>query len=165
MRQRQPAGNRALDLDAREIGHDVQSADNLRTSVKRDDLKACAVDRMMATQNPAAVSREIAASDLAALAGSAALPLGPRISRIAARLLMQWARWLPGFDRSSCAWLLEHAGRRPGRIVVTGEKMVVHVPPLPLDIPLRRAGYLDPLTPPGWLRWKLIAFQVNEGAR
>jgi hypothetical protein len=136
-----------------------------RIEVSALDALACAVDRMMAAQNPAAGGREVPASDLSALAGSTALPLDPRISRIAARLLMLWSRWLPGFDRSSCAWLLEHAVRRSGRIVVTGEQMVVHMPPLALDIPLRRAGYLDPLTPPGWLPWKRISFQVNQEAR
>jgi hypothetical protein len=86
----------------------------------------------------------------------------PAISRIASRLFGHWARWLSGFERSSTPWLLEHAVRRSGRLIVVGEKLTVVLPPLPLDIALRRAGYLDTFAPPAWLPWRQIAFRIES---
>ncbi|WP_027666501.1 hypothetical protein [Rhizobium leguminosarum] len=86
----------------------------------------------------------------------------PAVSRIASRLFGHWARWLRGFERSSTPWLLEHAVRRSGRLIVVGEKLTVVLPPLPLDIALRRAGYLDTFAPPAWLPWRQIAFRIEN---
>lgn len=86
----------------------------------------------------------------------------PAVSRMASQLFVHWAHWLRGFERSSTPWLLEHAVRRSGRLIVAGEKLTVVLPPLPLDIALRRAGYLDSFTPPDWLPWRQIAFRIED---
>jgi hypothetical protein len=118
------------------------------------DALADRIDQLTLPQAPAASSG--VAGDLADLR------FPPAISRIASRLFGHWARWLHGFERSSTSWLLEHAVRRSGRLIVAGEKLTVVLPPLPLDIALRRAGYLDTFTPPNWLPWRQIAFRIES---
>jgi hypothetical protein len=121
------------------------------------------VDQTIASRKSAAFSAEIRQKDLHALAGPPILHLDPVVSRIAARLLASWSGWLNGFEGSSSEWLLENAVRRRGQITVEANRLSVMLPPLPLDIPLRRAGYLDPLAPHGWLPSRQLTFQLDDG--
>lgn len=118
------------------------------------DALAGRIDQLTMPQAPTAASGAV--GDLA----DSRFP--PAVSRIASRLFGHWARWLRGFERSSTPWLLEHAVRRSGRLIVAGDKLTVVLPPLPLDIALRRAGYLDAFTPPNWLPWRQIAFRIED---
>lgn len=124
------------------------------------DALADAVAQIVAAQSPGAGA--LPECDLAALAGPPSLSLDPAFARIAWRLLTHWARWLQGFERSSALWLLERTIRRPGRIAASDGRLTVALPPLPLDVALRRAGYLDPLALPGWMPWRQISFLVHE---
>lgn len=81
---------------------------------------------------------------------------------LAAVLLRVWAFWLNGFERSSTGYLLEHFVRRPGRIVTHRDGHQVVLEPRPLDLVLRRAGYLDPLRPPAPLAATRLAFRIRE---
>jgi hypothetical protein len=88
----------------------------------------------------------------------------PALGRLAARLLSRWAAWLRGFEASSAPWLLAHAVRRPGRLLVDGDRLTVTLPPMSLDPALRRAGYLDAFSPPDWAPWRRIVFRIDHEA-
>jgi hypothetical protein len=91
-----------------------------------------------------------------AFGGPPGLPVDDPIGRAATCLLGHWARWLRGFEQSSAVWLLDRAVRRPGRLIVAGDRLTALLPPLPLDLALAHAGYLEPLRPPPWLTWARI---------
>jgi hypothetical protein len=148
------------------VPEDVDELKALLSSVGSDALGSFAdsLTSVIMAQNPSVISAAPSHDDLAAMAGPPSLQLDPNLSRSAACLLIHWARWLRGFERSSVRWLAERALRRPGRLVAAGHRLDVMLPPLPLDVALRRAGYLDALTPPTWLRWREIVFHVDPGA-
>ncbi|ESW93808.1 hypothetical protein X770_00850 [Mesorhizobium sp. LSJC269B00] len=127
------------------------------------DTLADVIDRKVTSKKSVAAGSEVGQADIDALAGPSILGLDPVISRIAARLLASWSGWLQGFEGSSSAWLLENAVRRRGQIAVEADRLSVILPPLPMDILLRRAGYLDPLVPHGWLPWRQLTFQLDNG--
>jgi hypothetical protein len=65
-------------------------------------------------------------------------------------LLRIWARWLPRFASASTPYLLAQFVRRPGRIFTRSDGLLVELAPLPLDVVLELAGYLDTLEQSLW---------------
>jgi hypothetical protein len=73
------------------------------------------------------------------------LPLADlTLSLAALSLLRLWAGWLRQFSTSSVPYLLQNFIRRPGRIVKTGDGLLVEMARLPLDIVIDMAGYAAP---------------------
>ncbi len=77
-------------------------------------------------------------------------------------VLRAWARWLPGMDRSSPAYLLEQFIRRPGRVRRTGDRLVVELEPRPLDVVLQLNGHLEPLHPVPGVPGRTVEFQRSR---
>ncbi|MEM6679919.1 MAG: hypothetical protein AAF675_18810 [Pseudomonadota bacterium] len=93
--------------------------------------------------------------------GGAAAASGTDLS---ATILAAWGFWLRGFERSSPDFLLERFVRRPGRLVLRRDLLQVDLAPRPLDLVLRRAGYLDALERPDWLGGGRLAFSIGDGS-
>ena len=76
-------------------------------------------------------------------------------------LLRMWARWLRRFADSSVPYLLENLIRRPGRVYVDPNRILVELEPRPLDVVLEMAGYTAALERVSWLG-RRVQFRVRE---
>jgi hypothetical protein len=107
---------------------------------------------------------EPTATDLAAVAGGGlgSVELDAWLARAACLLLGHWARWLRGFEPSSIGFLLDRFLRRPGRIVRTARSIEVVLPVSGLDVVLRLAGYLEPVSAVPWLDGLQLEFRTEH---
>jgi hypothetical protein len=76
-------------------------------------------------------------------------------------LLRAWARWLRQFADASVPYLLETFVRRPGRLTVGEDSILVEMEPRPLDIIVDMAGYTDELSQVPWLGGRRIRFEAQ----
>jgi hypothetical protein len=82
----------------------------------------------------------------------------PNMSLLAGWILRAWARWIHGFAKSSTDFLLDSFVRRPGRLSILRDSIVVEIGPRPLDVVLEIAGYLDPVERVEWLSNRKVIF-------
>jgi hypothetical protein len=80
----------------------------------------------------------------------------------AVALLRLWARWLGQFEASSVPYLLDNFIRRPGRIYVDADHILVEIEPGPLDIVMEMAGYTTELERLPWLGARHVRFQLRD---
>jgi hypothetical protein len=87
----------------------------------------------------------VAAWDVLA-ATSSGPPWFATTTALAAQAVVRaWARWLPHLRSPSTSYLLGQLLRRPGWVTQHGQTVEVELPPRPLDVVLRLAGYLEPI--------------------
>jgi hypothetical protein len=84
------------------------------------------------------------------------------ITMLAVHLLRLWARWLRGFSRASVPYLLQQFVRRPGRIEMRTDEIVVTLRPAPLDPVLEMSGYLASTPPVPWLFDRRVSFRIDR---
>jgi hypothetical protein len=84
------------------------------------------------------------------------------IALTANSLLRLWARWLKGFADSSTPYLLEQFIRRPGRVQVGPQHVLVELEAKPLDLALEMSGYLEPIDRVPWLEPSRLVFQRTD---
>ncbi|HEY0111311.1 MAG TPA: hypothetical protein VGB67_16850 [Fibrella sp.] len=82
------------------------------------------------------------------------------IGLMAMLLLRVWARWLRQFSDSSVPYLLKNFIRRPGRLFVNGDEILVVLEPQPLDIVLTMAGYLSAIEQVPFLNNRRVRFHL-----
>ena len=70
--------------------------------------------------------------------------------------------WLRGFEGSSAAFMRRSFLHRPGALLVGKTALEVRLSPLPFDLVLRRAGYLDPLSAPDCVGGYRTRFKIEE---
>jgi hypothetical protein len=78
---------------------------------------------------------------------------------IALSLLRLWSRWLGHFADSSVPYILSQFIRRPGRIQVDTDGLIVGLEARPLDVVIEMAGYLDALPAIPWLGGRSLRFE------
>jgi hypothetical protein len=74
--------------------------------------------------------------------------------------LRVWARWLRQFAASSVPYLLANFIRRPGRVYVDGNGILVEMESRPLDVVIHMAGYTTELERAPWLGQRRVRFQL-----
>jgi hypothetical protein len=80
----------------------------------------------------------------------------------AVQLARLWARWLRGFSAASLPYLLASLIRRPGRVFIGDDELVVELQPRPLDVVLELAGYLAPLEQPLPVLRRRMRFEIGR---
>ncbi|MBI3785366.1 MAG: hypothetical protein HY270_18395 [Deltaproteobacteria bacterium] len=85
------------------------------------------------------------------------------VSVVAMALLRIWGRWLRQFAESSLPYLLEQFIRRPGRLTVDDDTIIVDLERRPLDIVLEMAGYTADLERLSWLSGRRLCFRFGGG--
>lgn len=84
---------------------------------------------------------------------------------LTSRLLLRgWARWLPGLNDASEAFLLDRCVRRAGRLHIEDDRVLVRLAPAPLDVVLKMAGYLARVDGVRWLGDRALVFEIDDGA-
>ncbi|HEY0606887.1 MAG TPA: hypothetical protein VGD58_28465 [Herpetosiphonaceae bacterium] len=81
------------------------------------------------------------------------------IALTALALVRVWARWLRQFSQSSVPYLLTNFIRRPGRLVVAADSILVQVVRGPLDIVLEMSGYTAAIEHLPWLGRRHLRYQ------
>ncbi|MCY4725934.1 hypothetical protein NYO98_06565 [Nocardioides sp. STR2] len=89
--------------------------------------------------------RDVVADALTAVSLGRDGPDDLLLDLLAVSCVQAWARWLPGFARSSVPFLLSTFVRRPASVEVGEEDLTVLLAPRSHDIVLGLAGYLEPL--------------------
>lgn len=79
----------------------------------------------------------------------------------AAATVRVWGRWLKGVGDSSLPFLLDNALRRPGRIELDDETLVVEMASAPLDLVVRMAGYFGELEALPWLGGRRVVYRLR----
>ena len=75
--------------------------------------------------------------------------------------LRLWARWLRQFSFSSAPYLLQHFVRRPGRVTVDVDELLIELEPRPLDMVIEMAGYTSELEQVPWLGGRRVRFTMR----
>ncbi len=79
----------------------------------------------------------------------------------ASALLRVWARWLRQFAISGVPYLLANFIRRPGRVTMDANSILVELEPGPLDVVIDMAGYTAELENVSWLGQRRVRFQLR----
>jgi len=84
------------------------------------------------------------------------------IALVSCLLLRTWARWLRGFSDSSVPFLIKNFMRRPGRLQLHGDGLMVELERGPLDLIIEMAGYLGNLENVPWIPGGRVRFFSKE---
>ncbi len=84
------------------------------------------------------------------------------ITIVSCLLLRTWTRWLRGFSDSSVPFLIENFMRRPGRLQLHGDGLMVELERGPLDLIIEMAGYLGNLENVPWIPGGRVRFFSKE---
>jgi len=129
-----------------------------RSVLSRDDtlndaLRSAGISVVAADESSPVVPHSAFASLGESFGADARLPLTVNLTALA--LLRAWAAWLRRFSASTSPYLLDQFIRRPGRLIVNRDEVLVELEPGPLDVILEMSGYLSEIDHVSWLNRKM----------
>lgn len=127
----------------------------------REELVSLATDQEVQAAHNSGQADLLSAMNILEQGQTGRPDLDLTIAIVTCLLLRIWARWLRGFSTSSVSFLVEKFMRRPGRLRLYRDGLVVELERGPLDIVIEMAGYLCELDQVPWIPGGRVRFLLR----